>query len=96
MKLSHKKNAQAICSARLCMLIVSDVLICDYVKYKTFTVLGTFPLKNPDAMEQMSITTIQTTKFLDMQYSPAYYFLPLRYKYSPQYPFLRHPESRVR
>jgi hypothetical protein len=61
----------------------------------TFTVLGTLSLTNLDTMEQMPIITIQTTKFLDMQNYPVYDFLPLRYKYSPQYPFLRHPESRV-
>jgi hypothetical protein len=50
-KLCHRKNVKAICSRPLCMLSVSDVPTCDYVKYKTFAVLGHIVTQNLDAME---------------------------------------------
>jgi len=39
--------------------------------------------------------SLQVMKFLIMQSSPAsYHFLPLRSKYSPQHPVLKHSQSR--
>jgi hypothetical protein len=37
---------------------------------------------------------VQVTKLLIIQFSPtSYYLIPLRSKYSPQYPLLKHPQS---
>jgi hypothetical protein len=38
--------------------------------------------------------TVQVAKLLVMQFSPtSYHFIPVWYKYSPQHPVLKHPQS---
>jgi len=55
---------------------------------------ATFILFSFDTLITLGKEYKESTDHCIMQFSPACYFLSLRYKYFPQHPILEHPDSK--